>query len=196
MIDIFIPLPLRRFAIIYADPPWHYGNGKLPTNRVSTSEDWLYTTTPTAVLKKLPVRDIAERNSLLFMWSTDSHLKQAIQLGEAWGFTYTTVAFVWHKGMRHMVGPYTMKQVEQCLLFRRGNVPQPRGARNLPQFLMEVKREHSRKPDTVRDSISAMFPMQSKIELFARGIYPGWDVWGNQVPTPANDNFLCREELA
>jgi N6-adenosine-specific RNA methylase IME4 len=124
------------------------------------------------------------------MWTTDYHLKQAIALCEAWEFKYSTVAFYWHKGNRPMVGQYTLKEMEQCLLFRRGSVPQPRGARNMRQFIMEEKREHSRKPDAIRNAISVMFPTQRKIELFSRGTYPGWQVWGNQVPTPAaNDNF-------
>lgn len=145
---------------------------------------------PSEDLAKLPIESIAEEDSLLFMWSTDYHLKQAITLGEVWGFEYSTVAFYWHKGNRPMVGQYTLKEVEQCLLFRRGSVPHPRGARNVRQFIKEQKRQHSRKPDAIRTAISAMFPTQRKIELFIRGMYPGWQVWGNQVPTPAaNDNF-------
>ena len=43
-------------------------------------------------------------------------------------------------------------------------------------------REHSQKPDIVRDKIRELMGVkQSYIELFARSTTPGWDVWGNEV---------------
>lgn len=34
---------------------------------------------------------------LLFMWTTGPQMANAIELGEAWGFEYKTIAFVWDK---------------------------------------------------------------------------------------------------
>ena len=138
-------------------------------------------------LLDFPITDIAEKNCLLFMWATSPLLNEAIPLGEHWGFKYATVAFVWYK-KTHFIGFYTMSSCELCLIFKRGKIPQPRGKMNVLQYLEEKRREHSRKPDTIRDRITEMFPTQSKIELFARpqltdlfGKNPqdGWDVWGN-----------------
>jgi N6-adenosine-specific RNA methylase IME4 len=42
------------------------------------------------------------------------------------------------------------------------------------------KREHSRKPDEVYDIIEACSP-GPRLELFARGVRPGWVCWGNQA---------------
>lgn len=44
---------------------------------------------------------------------------------------------------------------------------------------------HSAKPDEVRDRVVAVAGDKPRIELFSRGRYPGWDVWGNQVPKEA-----------
>jgi N6-adenosine-specific RNA methylase IME4 len=74
-----------------------------------------------------------------------------------------------------------MSQTEFVLAATRGNIPKPRGARNVRQFLSERRTKHSRKPKEVRDRIEAMFPTQRKIELFARERVPGWDAWGNEV---------------
>ena len=49
------------------------------------------------------------------------------------------------------------------------------------QFLSEKRREHSRKPDTIRDRIVKMFPTQNKIELFARQKTEGWSACGDEV---------------
>lgn len=43
-----------------------------------------------------------------------------------------------------------------------------------------MKREHSRKPDEIIPIIEAC-SQGLRIELFARGIREGWDMWGNQA---------------
>jgi N6-adenosine-specific RNA methylase IME4 len=131
-------------------------------------------------LQKLDVGEIAEPDALLFMWTSSPHLDQAITLGKAWGFVYCTVAFVWDK-QKVNPGNYTMSQCELCLVFKKGKIPKPRGARNVKQFLSEMRGRHSAKPKEIRDRIAAMFPEQKKIELFARERVNGWDAWGNEV---------------
>ena len=128
----------------------------------------------------MPIQDICADNCLLFMWVTSPHLAQGIELGQSWGFEYRTVAFVWDK-MVHNPGQYTLSNCELCLLFKKGKIPTPRGARNVQQLVRSPRREHSRKPDEVRDNIVKMFPTQKKIELFAREKVDGWDFWGLDV---------------
>ncbi len=190
LLEIFPELPKAKYAIIYADPPWHY-NGKMQFDRSGVSKEnpgwerdifissacFKYPTLPTRELKKLPVERIARDDSLLFMWSTNPHLEQAISLGKTWGFEYKTVAFVWNK-MNHNPGQYTLSYCELCLLFKRGRIPQPRGARNIKQLIEIPRGAHSRKPAEIAERITKMFPTQSKIELFARNRRRGWDAWG------------------
>lgn len=47
-------------------------------------------------------------------------------------------------------------------------------------LLRTIKREHSRKPDEFIDLIEACSP-GPYLELFARGIREGWDLWGDQA---------------
>ncbi|CAI8011521.1 Modification methylase MunI [Geodia barretti] len=131
-------------------------------------------------MKTWDVASISEEDCLLFMWSSSPHLDQAIQLGKAWGFRWATVAFVWDK-QRLNPGFYTMSQCELCLVFRRGKIPQPRGARNMRQLVQIKRTRHSEKPDAVRERIEKMFPHQCKIELFARKRHQGWDAWGLEI---------------
>ena len=188
--DLYPPLPEKRFSIIYADPPWHY-NGKLQYDSSATingNKGWKkdifisgaafeYPTIKTCEMKTLDVCSIVEDDSLLFMWTTNPHLAQAIELGKAWGFDYKTVAFVWNK-MNHNPGQYTLSYCELCLLFKRGKIPKPRGARNIKQLLNIPRTIHSSKPNEVADNIVKMFPTQKRIELFARRKRKKWDVWG------------------
>ena len=139
-----------------------------------------YPTVKIEDLKTLPVQNIADDDCLLFMWVTSPMLDKALELGAAWGFQYTTVAFVWDK-KRVNPGYYTMSQTEMVLLFKKGKIPQPRGARNIRQLIREKRTEHSRKPYETHLRINMMFPDQDKIELFARRKVPGWHLWGNEV---------------
>ena len=190
LLEIFPQLPNKTYSIIYADPPWHY-NGKMQFDRSGTTKEnpnwqrdifissacFKYPTLPTKDLMTLPIENIAEDDALLFMWSSSPHLEQAISLGKAWGFEYKTVVFVWNK-MNHNPGQYTLSYCELCLLFKRGRIPKPRGARNVKQLLEEPRGVHSQKPEEIARRIEKMFPIQSKIELFARHRRKGWDVWG------------------
>ena len=180
---IFPDLPPKTYDIIYADPPWDYkgqmqhaGAGRQHTGGASTH----YNTVTLDDLKHLDVRSIAASDSLLFMWATNPHLDQAIDLGKSWGFAWATVAFVWNK-QRVNPGFYTMSQCELCLVFKRGRIPRPRGLRNVRQLVEKPRGTHSAKPYEVRRMIEMMFPEQKKIEIFARETTDGWDAWGSNA---------------
>ena len=191
--ELFPPLPDKRYQIIYADPPWDYG-GKVQFDRSSRGRDSLdvnkkifissaefkYPTLKLNELAMLDVEGISCCDCLLFMWTTGPQLENSIILGRKWGFEYRTIGFMWDK-MCHNPGKYTMSGCELCLIFKRGKIPMPRGARNVSQMVRIPRGEHSRKPAAVRKSIEDMFPTQSKIELFSRDICDGWDSWGMDV---------------
>ena len=191
--EFYPDLPEKKYDIIYADPPWDYG-GKLQFDKSSKSADKIkpgdkifissanfkYPTVKTKDLMKIPINKIAKDDCLLFMWVTNPHLAQGIELGKAWGFEYKTVAFVWDK-MVHNPGQYTLSYCELCLVFKKGRIPKPRGARNIKQLVRVKRGKHSEKPIEVLKNIELMFPTQDKIELFARKKPDNWDVWGLDV---------------
>ena len=182
----FPALPDGRYAIIYVDPPWDY-KGQLQHAGAGSGDtggaERHFDTVTLKDLKRLPLSQIAADDCLLFMWATSPHLDQAIELGKDWGFAWATVGFVWDK-RRVNPGFYTMSQCELCLVFKRGKIPRPRGARNVRQLVSEARGPHSAKPSEVRRRIEAMFPQQRKIELFARERAPGWEAWGLEVSHP------------
>jgi N6-adenosine-specific RNA methylase IME4 len=180
-----------RYAILYADPPWDYkgqtqhgGKGVADTGSAQRH----YETLTLSDLKRLDVPSVTADDALMFMWSSSPHLDQAVDLLRAWGFKWATVGFVWDK-QRVNPGFYTMSRCELCLIGKRGRIPTPRGARNVQQFVSEMRGEHSAKPLEVRTRIETMFPTQSKIELFARTKAPGWHAWGNEVESDVQLGF-------
>jgi len=198
--ELYPDLPEKKYDIIYADPPWDYG-GKMQfdkSGRKDVNVNWRkdifisaanfkYPTLKTSELKKIPIYEIAKDDSLLFMWVTNPHLTQGIELGQAWGFDYKTVAFIWDK-MVHNPGQYTMSYCEMCLVFKRGRIPTPRGSRKEKQLIRKARGEHSQKPIEILHAIERMFPMQERIELFARHKPENWDVWGLDVREVFEDN--------
>lgn len=203
--ELYPSLPNEKFDIIYADPPWHY-NGKMQFDKSSTSKETInlarnifissaafkYPTLKLDELKKLHVQEIATDDSLLFMWATNPFLDQAIELGRAWGFEYRTVIFVWNK-MVHNPGKYNLSYCELCLLFKRGRIPTPRGARNTKQLINSPRGEHSEKPLEVAKNIELMFPHHKRIELFARQRMPNWSVWGLDAPLKQRPRPLQKQ---
>ena len=192
--ELYPILPNKKYAVIYADPPWDYGgkmqydksniktiNTGFEKNVFISAANFKYPTLKLNELRKLNVQSIAEDDCILFMWTTGPQMSNSIELGEAWGFEYKTVAFVWDKQV-HNPGRYTLSQTEFVLAFKKGKFPTPRGARNVRQLVSVHRGEHSEKPEIVIDGITKMFPEQKKIELFARKNYIGWDNWGLEIP--------------
>ncbi len=181
--NMFPEFPDETFEIIYADPPWDY-RGQLQHAGVGSGDTGgavrHYPTVKLSDLKMLRVSTIAADDCLLFMWTTNPHLDQAVELGKTWGFKWATVAFVWDKE-RVNPGFYTLSQCELCLVFKKGRIPTPRGARNVRQMVSSSRGVHSEKPDEVRRGIEEMFPSQRKIELFARRKAQGWSSWGLDI---------------
>ena len=174
---------MQKFSVLYADPPWDYAGHTQHTDgdfKEGKSAKDHYPTMTLPQLKALKVKDICSPDSVLFLWTSSPHLPQALDLMSAWGFTYKTIAFVWDK-QKTNPGYYTLSQTEICLVGKRGRFPTPRGSRKERQFLSEMRGQHSKKPDEIRQRIFRMFPTQKKVELFARQASDGWSVWGNEV---------------
>jgi N6-adenosine-specific RNA methylase IME4 len=197
-----IPFPDKKYEILYGDPAWDYSylgknfdrqftKSKYKFDAVMSAKEQ-YPTMTNKEIMELPVQTITEKNSLLFLWVVSPHLKIGIQVMEKWGFEYKTIAFVWYK---EAVNPgfYTMSECEVCLVGKKGSIPKPRGARNIKQFLSEKRTVHSKKPDEIRNRIMRMFPYQSKIELFARHKYPGWDAWGDEIQDYSSEIIIEKK---
>ncbi len=174
---------LKKYNIIYADPPWQY---KVYSKRgKSRSAESHYKTMSIEDICKLPVEKIADKDSVLFMWITFPTLKEGLKVIEEWGFKYKTVAFVWIKQNRKTpslfwsMGFWTRANAEICILATRGN-PKRISAR-VHQVIISPIEEHSKKPDETRKRIIELVGDIPRIELFARQKVEGWDTWGDEV---------------
>lgn len=178
------------YRVIYADPPWNYRTYTLTSSTRSARRH--YPTMAIEDIKALPVRKAAARDCHLFLWTTWPHLVQALDVMSAWGFRYSSNAFTWVKLRRQaadvmfmtrddfpmLLGRTTRKNTELCLLGRRGSPRRLAG--DIPELVISPLRQHSRKPDEIRDLIRR-YAEGPYLEMFSRSSAPGWDAWGLEV---------------
>lgn len=161
-----------RFGVIYADPPWRYGN----MHPQGTPENHY----PTMALEDICSLDVpSDDDCVLYLWATAPLLVEALQVLNSWGFTYKTSA-VWDK-VSPGIGYWWRGQHEHLLVGVRGKVSPPPARERVASVYRESRRQHSRKPDIIRTQIGSWFPEALKLEMFCRYPAPGWHAWGNQV---------------
>jgi N6-adenosine-specific RNA methylase IME4 len=172
------------YKLILADPPWNYQVwSKKGAGRTAEAH---YPTMRTADICTLPVKGLADRDSVLLIWATWPNLLDALLVINAWGFRYVTAALLWVKlnksgaGVFRGLGHYSRSNTEPLLLAKRGR-GLPRKAKDVGQVLITPRREHSRKPDEQYGKIARLFGDVPRVELFARHTWPGWDSWGHGV---------------
>lgn len=175
----------KKYSVIYADPPWEFktysGKGKK-----KSAENHYHCMTKSGI-EAIPVPSLADDNAVLFLWCTFPCLKQALDLIDAWGFSYKTCGFVWVKRNRKSdgwfwgLGYWTRANAELCLLATKGK---PKRVSCAVHQICDARiMEHSRKPDEIRDRICKLLGENvAKIELFARQSVEGWDCWGDEAP--------------
>lgn len=162
-------------------------------------------------LVKIPLGDLAAKDSIMLMWMTAPKMESGFELMHVNGFIPTTVALVWVKlnpssngaqtiydvhnrrksvlldgGVYSGMGRYTNANAEFLWLGKRGK-GLPRLERNVKQIMFAPRGRHSRKPWETYNRIDRLFGTDiRRIELFARPPIPNnWDATGYE--------FDCRD---
>jgi len=186
---------MKKYQIIYADPPWKFrvwcfgtGRGRLPDDH--------YPTMTIDEICSLPVEDITNKDAILFLWTTFPKIadQEVFKVIEAWGFTCKSAGFVWVKQNKNEtdwmgLGYWTRGNPEVCLLATRGHPH--RLNKSVRQLMFSRRMEHSRKPDETRERIVELMGDLPRIELFARQKVDGWDSIGLDI-----DGCDIKESLA
>jgi len=190
------------YRCIVVDPPWQVNGAGRPMSggpgsylswstrvEAAPSRALPYETMTVEQISALPVASVAEGSGAhVYLWATNRHLGDAFTVLAAWGFAYSTT-LVWAKRPMGggLGGAYGISS-EYVLFGRRGSAPttaritgtwftwkRPYDSRGKPR--------HSAKPPEFYDMVETVSP-GPRIELFARAARPGWDVWGDQAPSP------------
>jgi N6-adenosine-specific RNA methylase IME4 len=169
------------YDLIMADPPWKFENWSKAGEQKNAKAK--YDCMPLADIKALPVGQLARGNCILWLWATHPMLREALEVMEAWGFSYVTSG-VWvkttAKGKIAFGTGYALRSASEPFLI--GRFGAPRTSKSQRTVLLARAQEHSRKPDEayVAAEVLAIDALR-RADLFSRQTRPGWDAWGNEA---------------
>lgn len=167
---------MKKYQVIYADPPWSYTN-KNTGGSMKSGASSKYPVMGLDDICSLPISGITDDNSVLFLWVTCPMQREGMVVMDAWGYKYKTKLY-WRKIMSLGMGFWFRGQVEELWLGVKGKVKPFR--LQIPNFKQSKSLRHSQKPEEFRDIIE-MTGLMPRIELFAcRGV-DGWDCLGYDI---------------
>ena len=175
-VDIFNTV--NKFRVIYADPAWSY-NDKQDTPQLGGAAKH-YDTMSVSEICSLPVNEISEKDSVLFLWVTSPLLEDAFTVIKSWGFKYKT-SFVWDK-VKHNMGHYNSVRHEMLLIATKGSCTPDN--KTLYDSVQSIERNdnHSEKPIEFLNIIDDLYNYGNKLEMFCRNIKKDkWYGWGNEI---------------
>jgi N6-adenosine-specific RNA methylase IME4 len=173
------PLPGNcPYRCIVADLPWPYEKrDEDPSHRAALP----YLTGSIADFCKLPVPSIAAPDAILWLWTTNHHMREAFEVLDAWGFEQKTI-LTWVKN-HFGCGDWLRGQTEHCLMAVRGEPIVTLG--NQSTVLHAPVRAHSQKPVEFYDLVESLCPAPRYADLFSRYQHnEKWDCHGDEAPAP------------
>lgn len=186
------------------DPPWAYDDDMPGPGRGSNSHyDTLHFGTIMGMAPQ--VREITAPTAHLYLWTTNSFMREAMEISQAWGFEQKTI-ITWLKvkdeprGLPHTrnrpteieerigMGHYLRNVTEHILFCTKGNLSTSRN--DVPNIFFAERDEHSRKPDKAYTLAEDLSP-SPRLDMFSRTKRAGWDVWGDEAPLDSDlDDFV------
>lgn len=169
---------MSGYRTILIDPPWcNELSGRYNTSRNNRPLSLTYNTMSMDELRDLPVADLADTQSHLWLWTINQMMGEAYGLVNHWGFRYLqTITWVKPSGL----GNWFVSRTQHLIFAYRGKLDMR--VRYQPNIIHAgVPRRHSRKPEESYRLIE-LVSYEPRLELFARYTRPGWSTWGDQVP--------------
>ena len=173
------PMPMRGpYRGLVIDFPWpHEPDDEAPGERGRATRPY-----PAMSLRDgraLPIPSILADDVIVWMWTTNFHMRHAYDLLDAWGLSATPTILTWVKD-RMGRGQILRDKTEHCIVATRG-----RPVFNLTNETTELRaprRENSRKPDEFYAMVERLCPAPIYAEMFSRGGRSAiWDCHGDQV---------------
>lgn len=171
-----ITLPDGEFATIELDPPWSYEERGLAAGGTGRGVEHQYPTMSLAEIADLPISEMAADGCHLYLWATNTHLRDTFGLVDSWGFAFKTL-LTWVKP-RIGLGSHFRNNTEHVVFAVRGTLPLLR--RDVPTGHAWPIGRHSQKPDAFYALVEECSP-GPRVRLFARDARDGWESWGNEL---------------
>lgn len=169
-------LPDAEYQVVYADPPW-----KFETRSEAGMDRSAENHYPTMSIKEIrETRPSFADKAVLFLWTTNPFLKEAMDLLDVWGLEYKS-NLIWAKDK--MGTGYWNRQNHEILIIAttEAGFPAPPPEMLLPSCQTLPRGRHSEKPPEFAEFIEKAYPTAKKLEMYCRTPRDGWDHWGNEA---------------
>jgi N6-adenosine-specific RNA methylase IME4 len=171
------PLPGHGpYRVIVADPPWPYERNDDPSHMGASAF-------PSMSIEQICAMDVAALaapDCVLWLWSTNAHMRHAYQVLDAWGFEEKTI-LTWVKP-KFGTGQWLLGQTEHCILAARGRPVVTLTANQTTRLEAPVRR-HSQKPVEFYHLVESLCPAPRYADLFSRYRHnERWDCHGDEAP--------------
>jgi len=173
---------VKKYQIIYADPPWPVEKIKRKVRPNQIKMDYPTMTLTEIRALGIPLQSCMANSCKLFLWATHKYLPIAFDVMKWWGFQYQRT-ITWDKqngmclfGFHH--------RTEFLLFGYKGKIEMYPKQKAFPTIVVAKSARHSEKPNIFREFIEPFG--EPRLELFARQKADGWDCWGNEVESDIN----------
>ena len=179
------------YGAIYADPPWSW-KARSPKGEDRSAVNH-YGVMSLDAIKALPVADMAAKDAVLFLWAIDSMLPLALEVIEAYDFQFKTVAFTGQRRISRAPASSRawvtgLGAIPNSACFATRGSPK-RLNKDVRQLIVAPRREHSRKPDEVRERIERLVLAPIARCSLDRGRRAGNVAFSDELPREVrNDN--------
>lgn len=167
---------LKKYDLIVIDPAWEVGKTQRKV-RPNQKPELDYVTMPFDEIKALPIGEMADTNSVIFLWTIQKWLPKSFELLDTWGFKYQRT-LTWDKkngmclfGFHH--------RTEFVLFGYKGKIEIYPKRKAIPTVFDGKSERHSAKPDEFYQLVQGLG--KNRVDVFARREREGWDVFGNEV---------------
>ena len=171
------PLPGKGpYRVIVVDPPWRYDVRDEDPSRRGVRP---YPSMSIPAICELPVLSIAAPDCVLWLWTTNSHIREAFAVLDAWSFQHKSV-LTWAKN-RIGCGDWLRAQTEHCILAVRGKPVVTLSSQTT--LLHAPVRGHSAKPVEFYNLVKSLCPAPRYADVFSRYRHNDrWDCHGDEAP--------------
>jgi N6-adenosine-specific RNA methylase IME4 len=174
------PLPGNGpYRVATIDIPWPYEpDDPEPAERGA----WPYPTISLEEACALNIPSIMHEDSILWLWTTNFHLRCAYKVLDAWGLRNMPTMLTWAKD-RKGNGHWLRGQTEHCIMAVRGKPVVT--LTDQTTLLHAPVRGHSVKPIEFYDLVEKLCPAPRYADLFSRYRHNDkWDCHGFEAPPP------------
>lgn len=181
---------MKKYQIIYADPPWQQSKGGKKNVRPNSSGEKLeYPVLTLDDIRKIlyKAKGFMDENHILFLWTIDKYLFEAEEIAYFNGYKLHA-RMIWNK-VTGIPAAFTIRYGHEYLLYMYHGKLLPVAVEErgkIHSVFTEQVKSHSQKPEIAYRIIERLYPNTERLELFARKkrqtLFGGnWDVWGNEV---------------